>query len=145
MQVASPTYRLQGGVKCATVEQLKLVLTRANSLPLKLSVQWPAEPGTLELLASLKYSISSLTLLNKSTDYMTFPCFRDFNFASLQELRFEELGWYEVKKMLDGMSQAHHSVINKIKLYIHRMPDILRVLGHQFFQRVIEMRIRFGQ
>jgi hypothetical protein len=131
--------------KCATVEQLKLVLTRANSLPLRLRIQWPVELGTLGLLASLKHPIHSLTLLNKSRYRIMGSCVSGLNLATLQALRLEDLDRHEAQRILGSMSQSNHSIISKIKLDIHRMPEIFRVLGHQLFQRVIEMSIRFGQ
>jgi hypothetical protein len=133
---------LQGGIKCATMEQLKIVLTRANSLPLKLRIEWPVETATLELLASLGHPIRSLTFSNRSLDRIMFHYFRDFNLAMLQELRFEDFSWHGAEMILDWASQSNHSLIN---LDLWRVSNALNILGHPLSQQVIEMRVRLGQ
>jgi hypothetical protein len=133
---------LQRGVKCATVEQLKIVLTRANYLPLRLRIEWPVETATLELLASLGHPIRSLTFSNRSLDRIMFHYFRDFNLAMLQELRFEDFSWHGAEMILDWLSQSNHSIIN---LDLWRVSNALNILGNRLSQQVIEMRVRLGQ
>lgn len=127
-----------GGVKCATLEQLELVLARANSLPLNLRLQWPSEPGTLELLAARKRPIRHLSVSNRQRKPMTVDFFSELNLSALQGLRLENLNEEEEQLILDGALQSQSS---DIILDVHNTDDIVGLLGHKMAQRAMEMRL----
>jgi hypothetical protein len=124
------------------MEQLRLILARANPLPLRLRIQWPAAPGTLELLVSRKYPIHTLAFSNRSMEFMISRCFGYLNLARLQELRFEDLSLDEAGMVLNVVWKSN---CPKITLDVYRMPDSPLILRHPLSQRAIGMRIRLGQ
>ncbi|PVF92326.1 hypothetical protein CPB86DRAFT_195716 [Serendipita vermifera] len=92
-----------GDVRCTTLEQLELVLKRAGQTTLDLRVQWPPEPGTLELISSRKCPIHSLEVSvceDSKTPFST-RRFLDLNVMPLKRVRISKVDWKKAKGLMD--------------------------------------------
>jgi hypothetical protein len=133
---------LQHNMQCTTTEQLVLVLLRAGSAPLKLSVSFPVEMGTLELISSQNIPIHSLAVINDPNTPLTISRFRNLNLSQLQKLRLAGLPWNHSRGLMD---LALQSSSRNMTFHLNGQlptPDLFR---HELIQRVVNMGISTGQ
>jgi hypothetical protein len=130
---------LQFGIRCETVEQLALVLTRVGLAPLKLGVSGPVEMGTLELISSQNCPIHSLAVANNPD---TPSVFLNLNLSQLQELKVSRLTWDQSRGIMDlALQSSSRNMTFDLNGQLPT-PDLLR---HELIQRVVNMGISNGQ
>jgi hypothetical protein len=129
---------LKRGIRCTTMAQLELVLTRAGSATLDLNIQWPPEPDTLELIASWQCPIRSIKVWSNSKQSFSSRRFRGLNVQPLNYLQISNIDWRQAKGLMD---LALLSSCSKITLGMHYGRSILLPFKHKLFERVEHLEL----
>ncbi|PVG01774.1 hypothetical protein CPB86DRAFT_57900 [Serendipita vermifera] len=132
----------QGGIRCTTLEQLELVLERAGTSPLELSVSFPVEMGTLELIAARDSPIHSLTVIDDLEYSVTDFGLYKLDLGQLQNLRLQGLHWTRSIQIMDLALQSN---CHKMTFDINYRSASLESFQHELMRRVVNIGITIGE
>jgi hypothetical protein len=128
----------KGGIRCTTLEQLKVALTRAGSRALDLDVQWPVERGTLELIGSRHDRIRSINIHATPMHTIDMQHFNNLNMESLNRIGVLGMGCILVEELMDLALQSNCS---KIVLGMHGSMVNLQPFRHEIMKRVEHLEL----
>jgi hypothetical protein len=124
------------------MEQLALVLTRAGSASLALTVIWPVEVavdiGHLEFISSQKSPIRSLKISYNEATSFDISGFQNLNFSELQKLDFGVLPWDQSMQVMDLALQSR---CRRMTLDLGYGVPTLKLFRHKLLEQVVDIGI----
>ncbi|PVG01808.1 hypothetical protein CPB86DRAFT_812084 [Serendipita vermifera] len=131
---------LETGIKCLSLEQLDLVLTRAQSVSLSLFVEWPVDIGQLETIVLRAPKIRSLTIdVQGMGDTCKARLFSALDMSALRRLHLKQLDNETTEAFMDLAMQSTSEDLS-LTLSIKQI-QVGRFLEHDLMKRVARLDI----